>query len=341
MSATETAPLQILLHSKFLGDWILRQTPDGSGVWGNCQFIVNGPPGDYDRIFIYDTMAGPVQATCPPDGTFMLVGEPPELKDYPLPFLAQFGNVVSPDTNTPHPNLIDSQTAQPWLAGIGQYVDAPNKAIMTLEDHRAARPEKTGLISVIASFRNTTNGHRARIALVEALKKKFGDQVAVMGRDAIPFTEKWSAVAPFKYHVALENSRFPNYFTEKLADAYLGDAFPFYWGCPNAEHYFNPEGFRRINVYDPERTVETIAAAIDEGLYEKTQAIRDADRVRLMDEYNIFALMARLAERPVKTAPQALTLQPESEFRDSELRKLRKRLKRAVPRSLRPKRWKV
>ncbi|HCS70286.1 MAG TPA: hypothetical protein DIW51_10005 [Rhodospirillaceae bacterium] len=40
----------------------------------------------------------------------------------------------------------------------------------------------------------------------------------------------------------------------------------------------------------------------------KTQAIRDADRVRLMDEYNIFALMARLAEHPVKTAPQALIL---------------------------------
>ena len=92
---------------------------------------------------------------------------------------------------------------------------------------------------------------------------------------------------------------------------------------------------------DTASTVETIAAAIDEGLYERTQAIRDADRVRLMDEYNIFALMARLAERPVRQAPRPMILQPESEYRDSELRKLRKRLKRAVPRSLRPKRWKV
>ena len=51
--------------------------------------------------------------------------------------------------------------------------------------------------------------------------------------------------------------------------------------------------------------------------------------------------MARLAERPVRQAPRRMVLQPESEYRDSELRKLRKRLKRAVPRSLRPKRWKV
>ncbi|MEQ9360321.1 MAG: hypothetical protein RLO05_01345, partial [Rhodospirillales bacterium] len=61
MNGKDTPALRVLLHSKFLGDWILRQTPNGSGVWGNCQFFVNGPPGNYDRVFVYDTMAGPVQ----------------------------------------------------------------------------------------------------------------------------------------------------------------------------------------------------------------------------------------------------------------------------------------
>lgn len=333
--------IRVLLLSKFLGPFILRQTPGGSGKWGDCQFIVNGPPGAYDRVIVYDTMAAPADVTCPPNGILFVAGEPPAIKHYHPSFLAQFARVVVQDSDTSHPRLIDTHGGQPWFVGIAAEKGKPPKVTLTFEDLAAARPKKTGLLSVVAALRNVTDGHRARVRLAETLQKRFGDDVTVFGRDTKPFADKWDVLAPFKYHVALENSRYPHYFTEKLTDTYLADCFPLYWGCPNASDYFDPAGFRAINIHDPEGAADTIARAIDDGLWEKTRDIRAADRERVLNEHNLFALLARLCSEPVREAPALIHLTPEQVFQETPLRRLRKKLQRAVPRGLRPNRWKV
>lgn len=334
-------PSRVLILSKFLTPFILRQTPGGTGKWGNCQFIVNGGPGVFDRVIVYDTLNNPADVICPPDGTLFLAGEPLEIKRYHPAFLAQFSRVVTQDSNTPHARPVDSHSGLPWFVGIVARKDGPPDVMMTYEDLAAAEPQKTRLLSVVAALRNVTEGHKARVGLAEALVRRFGSEVAVLGRDTHPFADKWDAVAPFKYHVALENSRYHHYFTEKLTDAYLGDCFPFYWGCPNAADYFNPEGFRFINIHDPEGAADIIARAIDEGLWEKTREVRARDRERVLTEHNLFALLDRLCSEPARLPPAPLRLLPEETFQDSPFRKLRKRLKRAVPRAMRPKRWKV
>lgn len=340
MPNTPDHPTRVLILSKFLGPFHLRQTPGRRGRWGKCQFAIN-QPGTYDRVVVFDSMAGPADIVCPPDGTLFMAGEPPEIKRYNPRFLAQFARIVTQDSNARHHQVVDSHAGQPWFVGVTGKLEDPPTVTLTYEDLVAARPEKTGLLSVVAALRNVTEGHRARVRLVESLQRRFGAEVTVLGRDTNPFADKWDAVAPFKYHVALENSRFHHYFTEKLTDAYLGNCFPLYWGCPNAGDYFDPEGFRFINIHDPEGAADIIARAVDDGLWEKTQAIRERDRDRVLNEHNLFALLDRLFREPTRLPPAPLRLVPEQEFQDSPLRKLRRRLKRAVPRSLRPKRWKV
>ena len=44
------------------------------------------------------------------------------------------------------------------------------------------------------------------------------------------------------FHVALENVRQCNYFTEKLLDCFLTRTVPIYWGCPNIADYFDTDG---------------------------------------------------------------------------------------------------
>lgn len=45
-----------------------------------------------------------------------------------------------------------------------------------------------------------------------------------------------------QFHIAVENTRINNYFTEKLIDCFKTKTIPIYWGCPNIGDYFNLDG---------------------------------------------------------------------------------------------------
>lgn len=97
---------------------------------------------------------------------------------------------------------------------------------------------KTGMVSLIASAKRDTEGHRLRHAIVDWARAG-GAPVDVMGRGYSPFERKSDGLAPYRYSVVIENGREPNYFSEKLLDAVLCRTVPIYWGCPNLERFFD------------------------------------------------------------------------------------------------------
>ena len=46
-------------------------------------------------------------------------------------------------------------------------------------------------------------------------------------------------LSKYKFMICFENSSVPNYFTEKLINAYIANTIPIYWGCPNISDYVN------------------------------------------------------------------------------------------------------
>jgi hypothetical protein len=44
------------------------------------------------------------------------------------------------------------------------------------------------------------------------------------------------------FHVCIENTSIPNYFSEKILDCFLTRTIPVYIGCPNIDRYFNANG---------------------------------------------------------------------------------------------------
>ena len=62
--------------------------------------------------------------------------------------------------------------------------------------------------------------------------------------DINPIEDKFDALIGYKYHLALENSVIPDYWTEKLADSLLAWCKPIYYGCPNINDYFS-SSFKR------------------------------------------------------------------------------------------------
>jgi hypothetical protein len=316
-------------------NWPLaRQTPRGELRWGDCRFEINPSGGAFDYVAAYDGVPYDVTLDCPADGTLLITGEPPSIKHYDARFCGQFHTIVTCHTDLAHRRKLFSYQAHPWYAGVDQRVGGQPPE--TIDEFLAEPPApKERLISVIASDKAVTAGHRHREALVARLQARFGDHIDVFGRGRRDVADKADAIRPYKYHVVLENSEFYDYWTEKISDSYLCRALPFYWGCPNLGQYFPAQSFVPISIYDPDAAVATIDRAIAQAAFENAAAAIEESRRRVLTEYNMFALLSRLCGQGTSSSPAPLRLRPESHFRDSIRRKISKRLRRALPRKYR------
>ena len=128
--------------------------------------------------------------------------------------------------------------------------------------------QKNKLISVFCSTKTITPDHYLRLKFVKRLKSHFGNDLDWFGNGVNPLAEKWNGIAPYKYHITLENQSRHNVITEKLYDAYLGLSFPIYWGAPNAASYFPSGSFASINPYDPYGAIHTIEELISSNAWE-------------------------------------------------------------------------
>jgi Glycosyltransferase family 10 (fucosyltransferase) C-term len=302
--------------------WLLRQSPGGSGTWGDFTFAPAGDPaGDQpDYWVVLDGLASQESATVPSERVVFVTCEPQTLRSYELAFLAQFGLVFTSQERIAGPNVVHSQTALMWHAGVRRRRGAGGEQLeqdvptLGYDDLQATRPEKTRDLSVVCSAKAFSDGHDLRLSFVEQLKKHFGDRLDWFGRGIRPVEDKWEAVAPYRFHISLENTAERDYWTEKLADAYLGCAFPFYWGCTNVGEYFEDEAFRTIDPARPQWSIEVIENGIAEGITaERTHAIEQA-RALVLDQYNFFPTIASLLGRCADGRRQVVGLKPEAEF---------------------------
>ena len=167
-------------------------------------------------------------------------------------------------------------------------------------------PEKTGLISVVCSTKTATSAQRARLALVSLLKERLGDALHVYGREFNPVDDKMSAIAPYKYHVVLENNLLPHFWTEKLSDAWLGWSLPLYLGAPNLGTVCPAAGFVPLTAGAPEACVRVVLQALESHLWESRQAELALCRHWMLETTNVFATAARM----LAAAPEYSRKQP-------------------------------
>jgi hypothetical protein len=329
--------MRIALFDMFPQWPLTRQTPGGALRWGTTDFAINPPGGTFDGCVVFDGLLATTAIDCPADRTVFIAGEPPSIKLYHSGFLAQFATVVTCHSDTPHRRKLHTQQGYPWHIGVARR-DGGLVAALDYDSLRvAAPPEKTQLISVIVSDKAVTPGHAYRRAFVARLREHFGARIDVFGRGIRSISDKADGILAYRYHVALENSEFPDYWTEKLADSFLGFAHPLYWGCPNLARYFPAESFTMLNIHDPAQAIATIEQAIGEDRYERSRAAVAEARASVLDRYNLFALAGELIGAASAQHAIACRLQPEAVFRDSLSKKLRQRLRRTVPRRFRRK----
>lgn len=277
-------------------DWpLLRQTPGSKGIWGNCQFFLNQDIDDCDFWVIYEGLFKPEKARCPKANIILITAEPPSVKNYHTKYLEQFGCVLTCHRNLPHPNIVLTQQALPWMVG-GKFLKESKtweKEFTKNYDELIAINEykKDKLLSIILSKKTFTEGHAVRMHFVEKLKESFGDDLDVFGVGMREISDKWDGISTYQYHLALENSSIPDYWTEKISDAYLAGAYPFYYGCENIGQYFPSDSFTVIDIKNVEYSIETVKKTIEQRKYIKSLDNLRVAKELILNRYNLFAVI--------------------------------------------------
>ena len=311
--------IRVKLSTNF-PEWpLVRQTPARAGIWGECKFFINEEIDECDFWVVYDDVVRPETTRCPPSNTLLITGEPPSVKCYHPSYTAQFACVLTCQREIHHPNVITRQQALPWMIGCRYQQETKqwDKAYGKDYDELAKLQTmpKTKRLSVLSSDKAFTPGHARRLAFVEALQAHFGDEIDVFGRGIRDVEDKWDAIAPYKYHIVIENGQFPDYFTEKLTDAIFADAYPLYTGCPNIGDYFPKDALTVVDITDPAAGIRAICAAMEANRYESSREARQVAEKLLLNEYNLFPTLEAIISASSQIIPrEKIRIQPQSHF---------------------------
>ena len=244
-----------------------------------------------------------VPETCnvAPENVIFLATEPHSVLVYPKKYLSQFGHVCvcqkGVKVNNGFTQVHYTPAILPWFIGYKENAEGVVTANLDFDAFASSpTPEKTKLLSVISSDKAFTRGHIDRIRFVNKLKEHFGNRLDVFGRGSNPFDDKYEVLAPYKYHIVIENSSEPYYWTEKLGDCYLAESFPFYHGCTNVGDYFPREAFESIDIRRPEQAIDIIERQIDRERYESSSHILGECKRRMLEEYNMFEFIAHFCD---------------------------------------------
>ena len=299
-------------------------TPSQTLRWGRCNFTINPPgEGDWDFWIVFANAIEIEKAYVAPSNTLFIAAEPPAKKTYPRGFYRQFAHVVDTHYGSRHPDLEVGMLGMFWMVGLNW--DGMNYEYGYDFLSEMPRPKKQNKVSVVCSNTAKTLGQKARLRFLKALKKELGEDLVHFGKGFEQIDDKMDAISPYRFNLVLENSQSPHYWTEKLMDAYLGWAFPFYVGCPNLDDYFSSESFHAIDLNNVALAAKQIRKCLDKPESGKEIAQIRTAREQILNVYNPFARFDYWVNKFYEDREKNLvTIQTEKRFRPirGPLRKL-------------------
>lgn len=122
-----------------------------------------------------------------------------------------------------------------------------------VSDEDSGLHNKTKRVSMIASNKAISEGHRFRHEVVRALSSNHNFDL--WGSGYKYFTDKTEPLGDYYFSVSIMNSKVDNFFTEVLTDTFRLGTVPIFWGCPNISEYFDIDG---IIVFDTIEELDNI-----------------------------------------------------------------------------------
>lgn len=275
--------------------------PKGSEGIGNCVFTFDADDSNYDVLVAYEDLPPLLGGkkidrretlSCAPINTFLLTTEPASIRIDGPHYLRQFGHVWT----AKHPSLV-RHPHQIHETPPLRFFYGRNMAGGAHLDILEQPPEKTLDLSAMSSTKAMAHTvHSQRLAFMLALKERLGDDLQLYGRGLRPVDDKAEAMAPYRYHIAVENHVEPGHFTEKLTDCFVAGCLPFYFGDPAYDAVFPKDSAIPIDIFDLDNTIKIMREAIESDQFGQRQAALNDARKITLDRFNTLRAVATRVE---------------------------------------------
>jgi hypothetical protein len=266
---------------------LLRQTPERSGRWEEFQFLLedDGQPFDW-LVALNNRFAADLQVRMPRDRVWVLMQEPfvPGFTDWMDRDLEAFQLVLS--SHRPR-RCLDWRRSHPAVAW---HVNRSHDELC-----RIGPGPKPRLASWVCGSARALPGHRERLGFLRRVQREFRTSIDLFGRAVAPIEDKWDALEPYAFSLAIENTVADDYWTEKVADCFLAWTCPIYHGAGNLSDFFPPESFIRIDIRRPREAIAIIQRVLDGGEADwrrRLPAIEEA-RELVMRRWQLFPHLVR------------------------------------------------
>ena len=301
-----TLPVRTLLR---------MQCPSSDFTIDGVRFCDDADVAQGDWLVCYGDFTRGFETSVPRKRRILVITEPKEIRQPSRAFLDQFGVLLGPGYFPSFRGThIAGHGALTWfyplrdITANGYTLSHDFAALAAMQ-----RPPKEAAISVVISRKTITPMHRQRLAFVERLRAAIGERLKIYGTGFTPISAKAEVIDPYAYHLALENNAVDGFWTEKIADAYLGHAFPVYAGCRDLGDYFPAAAFMPIDYDHTDEAISAIRGLLDAPEDpQRIAAVAEARR-RLLHEHTLLALLARTiralapdAQGPRLAAPERL-----------------------------------
>lgn len=283
----------------------------------------------WDMVIVFEGLAETTTLSVIKNNVVFVSGEPPEIGNHAKVFLRQFDKAFCAGASTQTATIVSGeQHYNNWHFGYSR-----QKGYRY--DHRfivdLPAPQKNLDLSTITSNLNYLPMHIKRRRLIDRLARDYGDKIDIFGRPHRYIEYKEDAIIHYRFHLCVENCSVPDLWTEKIADSILCYAIPIYAGCPNIEKYF-PGATIRIDLDDYASARKTIDMILTEGnaIYRERLPALVAARRKLIEEFDISALVRTLLAAPTSGEVRVAMLTPEAAFPMAGIRELFSRIRRKM-----------
>jgi Glycosyltransferase family 10 (fucosyltransferase) C-term len=301
MSATTDVTFLTNDNSDGVVTWpFRRQLHNSAGDHKGIQFHFDGR-AEAQWLVAFCDLHSSIATRVAWENRILVVTEPPSIITYTKLFANQFGVLSSPiEISGYRGRWIRSHGGLPWHYGVSFQSGIPiahnNLSALSAQAIPLSTSRK---LSVITSNKTKVARHRDRLRLVEHLKKIFPDRIDLYGRGFQPVPDKAQGIDGYRYHLVIENNVIPNFWTEKLADAFLGFALPLYSGCPNVRDYFPKDSLILLgDIRDHDAVTKQILAVLDSDPWEERIAAITEARQAILQRHNLFELISRAISSP-------------------------------------------
>jgi hypothetical protein len=201
---------------------------------------------DYDFLFIFNGLPGRFAIKTGPDQVFGFILEPPFYTDFYDRNIGSYCNRVYTCCDQKYYSSNENFCSSPSL----MFNNIAGNADIFRSNHNFTKP---GKLSFCVSNLKGNEMYDFRRELVYRILESDLDcdiygsgweinDLRYKGRPA----DKGEALLPYEYSIAVENSIYDGYVSEKLFDCFLCNTVPLYYGTPTVDSVYNPASLLKL-----------------------------------------------------------------------------------------------